>query len=110
MQETQRIDMPESIRRELFSGNSDKDLHRQMNDRLTYLGEELVGRTKLHDRASCPCGSGKIFKNCCKGKDTIPGRKQYTNEQVMERVMALENKINHIFDGHVLINGRWVKL
>lgn len=92
MQETQRKDLPESFRRELFYGENDKDLHQQMNERLTSLDENLVSRTKLHDRSACPCGSGKIFKNCCKGKSVIPDRKEYTNEQVMEKLIAIENK------------------
>ena len=81
-----------------------------MDTRLDELQERLVDRKMLHDRAACPCGSGKIFKNCCKGKDSIPDRKTVSLDLVMDRLEALERKIDHIFDGHVLINGQFRKV
>lgn len=109
MQEIQMKDMPDVVRRELFHGKDESHVFKQMENRLQELDEPLVSRTMLHDRAACPCKSGKIFKNCCKGKTDIPSRKQVDIEELAEKVDALERKIDLTFGGHVLINGQWVK-
>lgn len=49
---------------------------------------------KILDNEECPCGRGKVFKNCCKGKVDIPPpkSKKPPEVQVMERMRKAMEK------------------
>jgi uncharacterized protein YchJ len=63
-------------RREFFTGQTDAELHRKMDDRRATLessGYVFVKRTRIGRNATCPCGSGRKFKKCCIGKADTAG-------------------------------------
>ncbi len=65
MQETH--DRDGAIHQEFFTGQTDEETQKKMDDRLKKLqaqGHNLVKRVKIGRNDFCPCGSGKKFKKC----------------------------------------------
>lgn len=50
-------------------------------------------RFRIADKETCPCGSGQIYKECCKGKEVtiIPSRKP-PEVQIMEKMRSAMKK------------------
>lgn len=66
----EQAEQARKLRREFFSGDSDREILAKMDTRLAELepGEKLVTRVKIGRNDTCPCGSGRKFKRCCISK------------------------------------------
>jgi uncharacterized protein YecA (UPF0149 family) len=53
---------------EIFTGETKRAVHEQMDARRTELerlGHTFAKRTSIGRNTACPCGSGRKFKKCC---------------------------------------------
>jgi len=66
----EQAEQARKLRREFFSGDSDREILAKMDKRLAELepGEKLVTRVKIGRNDACPCNSGHKFKKCCISK------------------------------------------
>ena len=59
------------LHKEFFEGINEKDVYNKMDLRLSDLlhqGHKFHKREMVPKSGACPCGSGKIFNNCCRSR------------------------------------------
>ena len=53
----------------------------------------LLFQSMIHDNESCPCGSGMLFKECCKRKQAAQNKSKVPPEvQIMKRMRTSMKK------------------